>query len=238
VDSEYTANFNISDTNPYRVNISTGTTDAAGYSTILSYTDNDSPDKPTVVIDKGGRQTTYSYDAHGNLESATDPRLTTTTYTYMYPGDPGSTTSFPFGRLVSVQEGTKSPTSFVYYEPSGLVHTITSPQPGTIGGTATVTTAFTYDSLGNVLTVTAPGNNAASSITTTYNYTQDGTYTQSAKLGQPLTVTDNLGHATHFRYDARGNVIHVEDALGNATDSVYNIADQLMTTISPSTSTP
>lgn len=208
--------------------------------TTISY---DGTGLPSTVEDPGGKTTDVTHDSFGNVLTITYPRGTETVYTYIYPGDPEyvypdnsrATTYFPLGRLVSIQQGTRSPTYFYYDEPSGLVHEIIAPRPGTVGTTDTVTTSYTYDDLGNVLTVTAPGNNAAATITTTYNYTQDGTYTQSAKLGQPLTVTDNLGHTKHYRYDARGNVVHTEDAVGNATDSVYNIADQLVTVVYPPT---
>ncbi|HOM70907.1 MAG TPA: RHS repeat protein, partial [Armatimonadota bacterium] len=72
---------------------------------------------------------------------------------------------------------------------------------------------------------------------TTYNYTTDGSYSQSAKLGQPITITDNLGHVTHIRYDARGNVVKAWDALGNEVDSniscIYNIANQPVMIVLP-----
>lgn len=222
VQSEWSASFD-----PERSNLATGTVDARGYITRYEYEDEDNPGQPTKITDKAGRQTSYTYDDYGNILTRTSPRQTTTTYTYDYP------TGFPLGRLASVQDGTKSPTTFDYYEPSGLLYTITTPEPGTTGTNDTVTTTFTYDSLGNILTKVVPGN--PGDQTTTYNYTQDGEYTQATKLGQPLTVTDNLSHVTHFRYDARGNVISVKDALGNETNYTYNIADQLVSTVLPST---
>ncbi len=121
---------------------------------------------------------------------------------------------FALGRLMSVQEGSKPATIFTYYEPSGLVQSGTAPSST---GSGTVTTAYTYDGLGNVLTVTGPGNNAATQITTTLN-TTDGSYSQSAKIGQPITVTDNVSHATHLRYDSQGRTTSVTDALGNETN--------------------
>src|SRR4030095_16664123 len=94
---------------------------------------------------------------------------------------------------------------------------------------------FTYDSLGNVLTVVGPGNDATSTITTTLNYTTDGGYSQSAKIGQPLTVTDNLSHVTHLRYDSQGRTTSVTDAIGNQTHFSYTLLGQLFTTTYPAT---
>ncbi len=221
VQAEWTENFD-----PANNNLSTGVTDASGFTTVIEYGDPTNPFKPTRVTDKAGYVSNTTYDSHGNVLTATDPRGTVTTNTISYA-------TFPLGRLTSVQQGTKTPTGFTYYEPSGLVQTVITPQPGTTGG-PTVVTSFTYDSLGNVLTKTTPGNNAVSTITTTCNYTTDGTYTQPAMLGQPLTVTDNLGHITHLRYDARGNVTETTDALGHTSDFYYNIADQLITSVRPS----
>jgi len=67
--------------------------------------------------------------------------------------------------------------------------------------------------LGNVLTATTPGNDSVSSITTTFNYTTDGTYGQSAAIGQPVTLTDNLSNVTHMRYDSRGNLTSLESVM-------------------------
>ncbi|MCC7492666.1 MAG: RHS repeat protein [Fimbriimonadaceae bacterium] len=46
---------------------------------------------------------------------------------------------------------------------------------------------------------------------------------------------DNLGHRTHFRYDGRGNRTLVTDALGNTWETVYNLADQVVSTQQPAT---
>src|ERR1051325_3533525 len=70
---------------------------------------------------------------------------------------------------------------------------------------------------------------------TTLNYTTDGGYSQAAKIAQPLTITDNLGHATHVRYDSQGRTLSTTDALGNETDLSYNLIGQRDTTTYPAT---
>ena len=242
----------------------TGTTDSFGHGDLTVYGDPANPKLPTQVTDKNGRTTQYWYDSFGNLTEVLSPRGITTQYTYDYQ-------AFPLGRLMSVQEGTnfttpKTPTSFTYYEPSGLLHTITTARPGStnaFSGMAstglTVTTTFTYDSLGNVLTVTSPGNDATLSggtdqgSTITYNYVSDPgdaahgipAVSQGEAIGQPLTVSDSLGNTTHFRYGSRGLLVSEIDALGNETDygdatpthpGGYNLADQLQLVTLPATS--
>ena len=48
-------------------------------------------------------------------------------------------------------------------------------------------------------------------------------------------MSDNLGHLTHFRYDTRGNCIDMTDAIGNAHDMNYSIADQVVNEFAPPT---
>ena len=219
----------------------TGTTDAAGFSDHVAHGDAANPYRPTQVTDKNGHPASFTYDAYGHVTAVTDRRGVVTTNTWDY-------SHFALGRLTSVQSGTnqpapRTPVRVTYFEPQGLVQTVTSAAPGSQPGGATVTTSFTYDALGDVLTVTAPGNDAVGSRTTTYSYTADPgdathgvpAVSQAAAAGEPLTVTDELGHVTHLRYTARGLVQGVFDALGDETDYVYNLADQTQQVTDPAT---
>jgi len=209
-------------------------TDGAGHAvSSLVFSDPHDPYKPSQATDGNGNTSQMTWDPYGNPVTVTPPSSgvrtpAATTYSYNYA-------NFGLGELTQMQEGTKSPTTYAYFEPSGLTQTITAPLPGTTGSTSTAVTSLTYDGLGNVLTVTKPGNNAVSSITTTMGYTQDGAYSQPAAIGQPLTVTDNLGKVTHLRYDLQGNAVSVTDALGNETDASYTIANEPLQTSLPAT---
>ncbi|MBS1700417.1 MAG: HNH endonuclease [Armatimonadetes bacterium] len=191
----------------------TGITDAASKSTTIEYLDSGNPYKPTKTTDRDGRITYVTYDSYGHPTSITTPRSVTTQFTYDY-------SNWPTGRLSQIQRATDTPKNFSYFS-NGLVDTITVAQPGT--STGTVNISFTYDSLGNLLTKTVPGNNAVSSATTTYNYTTDGAYSQTAQVGQPLTVTDANGKVSRFRYDSQGRTTSFWDALNRLTSFGYNI---------------
>lgn len=219
VEKSYTVSYETAPDGGYRI---TGKKDANNNSITMMY-GSTCPYKPTKITDKNGKITEFTYDQHGNILTIKRPRGTVTTFTYDY-------TVFPLGRLTSVQESGKPAATITYFEPSGLVNTITSPSPT---GTGTVQASYTYDALGNRLTATVP-DSSGNNVTITYNYTTDGMYTQDAKLGQPLLITDSLGRKTHYRYDERGNVTSAVDDAGNETNITYNIADQpLRVTLPP-----
>ncbi|MCX6381052.1 MAG: hypothetical protein NT023_16545 [Armatimonadetes bacterium] len=184
--------------------------------------------QPSTITNGNGNTETITYDSFGRQTSRTSARGVQTVWTWDY-------SQFPMGELVQVQEGGKIPTTFTYFEPSGLLASYSRPAPGSSSATGvkSVTTSFTYDNLGNVLTATAPGNSVSPLVTFTFEYKQDGTYKQSAARRQPIAIADNLGRTTHLRYDKQGNLIAVADALGIRKDFIYNIANQPLRTLAP-----
>src|SRR5579884_1868676 len=225
----YTVGF---DNNMDIISVTDGTNSTVVWSAV--YSDPNDPYRPSSITNGNNETWSYTWDQYCNKKTVTTPRNTTTTWTWGY-------TNFALGELTKVQAGSnlgsgaKSPTTYAYYEPSGLVQSVTYPLPGTTGSTSTVSASFTYDSLGNVTQITAPGNNASTNFITNLNYTTDGTYSQNDAIGQPLTVTDNLGKINHFRYDARGNCTSAWDALGNETDATYNLDNQPLQITYPAT---
>ena len=234
----YTAGY---DMNMSLTSLTNGLVDANGKNTQIvkaeTYADPNDPYRPSQTQDGNGYAAggangkgtwAYTWDSLGHCLTTTTPRSTTTTNTYVY-------TNFALGELSKTQTAGQQATTYAYYEPSGNVQSVTSPLPGTTNGTQSVTTSYTYSALGNLLTVTSPGNGTVASMTTTYGYTQDGTYSQNEALGQPLTVTDNLGKTTHVRYDTQGRSTSVTDALGNATTLAYNLVGQTYQSLAPAT---
>lgn len=228
---------------PNNHNVNLGATDAAGNKTSAIYGQTNNPYRPTQTLDALNHETQYTYDQYGNVLSVTNPCGTATTYTYEYDA-----TYYPLGRLTSVQEGTnlqqpKAATYYTYDQATGLLLTATSPPPYGSGVT-NVITVYTYDGLGNILTVTAGEYtqngtvHTDNAIVTEYNYTSDGNYSQFAAKGQPLRVAvgdNNANVITHSRYDARGNRTSYWDASGNETDTAYNLADQITQVTEPAT---
>lgn len=88
-------------------------------------------------------------------------------------------------------------------------------------------TTFTYDTLGRVLTSTAPDGSvtriAYHGLTTveTNAHNQTRTVTKNAR-GQVVAVTDALNHTMSYWYDPLGNLIQTGDSAGNVTLATYD----------------
>lgn len=212
-----------------------GLVDADGHATSLEYTDDY---RLWRMTNKNSQQTSFTYDGYGNVRTVTDPRGLVTTYDY-------ADGSHPF-RLTSVQTGTKTSTTYEY-DANGQLWKINTPFPGYSGISDRVTTTYTYTALGNVSIVTAPAPNwnYGAVTTTVYDYTSDPDYGISGvteKLGQPLRVSVYDGSPSsnqvlsraHFRYDSRGRLEEVTDAvitadpdLRHRTNYAYDENDQV-----------
>ena len=192
-----------------------------------TFSDPNSPYGASSITDGNNRTWDATYDQYTNQVTYTTPKNTKTVNTYTY-------TNFPLGELTSTQQGSKTPTSFTYLEPSGLIHTVLAPIPGQVGTNQTQTTTYTYDSVGNVTQITQPGNNVGTH-TVSFGYTTDGTYSQNECLGEPITLKDALGNVDHLRYDQQRNILSMTDALGNERQYSYNIANQTASFTYPAT---
>ncbi len=235
------------------------------------------PYRATSVTNGNGNTWQFVWDQYGNLHQTVSPRKNAsgsnlvTNYIWAFaPGNvPGVVNSVAqanaplMGELQSVKQGDKAATTYLYYDAgystgdprtqnssnSGLIRTVTTAQPGVAGATNPASSTFTYTTNGNLKTATEPGNNTATSISTTYEYDNDSgdpshnipsfslsQYNEFDNYGQPLTVTDNLGHATHFRYEyLTGHLSTAYDPLGNETDYTYNEAGQTLRAMNPRT---
>ena len=172
----------------------------------------------TQIVDPGGSghlalTTTYTYDADNNVLSKTDPDGIVTQYTYDSPAA---------GNLVKevenydvdgpVNSSTNITTSYTYNS-SGEMLTQTDP----VG----IVTQHTYDSQGDVLSTTQNYQSGGSTNSST-NVTTSTTYDV---LGQKLTITNALGFVTQYTYDVMGNLLKEVDnyVSGGQTDQQTNV---------------
>ncbi|MGC2169273.1 MAG: DUF6531 domain-containing protein [Acidimicrobiales bacterium] len=198
----------------------------------------------------GHEATTYAYDLGGRLTSVTAPPTSTsedaandvTTYAYDDANELLTTTT-------GYDTDTASTTSSCY-DPDGKV-TATVPGDGNTDGVATCSdtspytassdyqTTYVYDSLGELVTQTAPETSAApDGQVTTFTYDPDGnetsvenpdgvtatkTYTPTDLLAS-VSYSDSTTGAT-YDYDAEGNLTQMTDASGT-TSNVYDPFDE------------
>lgn len=202
-----------------------------------------------------GRTTTWQYDTYGRQTSETDPLGLTTSYTYNNKGwiatktDPFGTTGYtydPFGRITNTlnpdsttlgiafawtgpatnicfkatETGTVKPTTTTTYDALGREIKSSLAQIG-----STTYTDRTYDSYGNLASVSAPYI-ASATLYTTYEYDDydrleymtepSGRITEKSYSG--LSETTTVGSKSVTRnYDVLGYLTSVVDPAGTVT---------------------
>ncbi len=143
----------------------------------------DALQRVTHTWDNHNHDLTFTYDAFGNPLTRTNT-ITNLTTRYEYG---------PTHLLAAVTEN---------YVPGGVTNHETN-----------VRTAYTYNALGQLETITNPLN-----FTTVYQYNA---------LSQLWQVTDPLTHTTTYSYDLLGNLSSVLDGNGNRTDMIYDPAGRV-----------
>ncbi len=193
------------------------TNDPLGRQTSATYNSfNEALTKP----DGNGVTTTYTYDTHGNLQTVSTPLAGTgtnqlTTYGYTDNSHPGDVTTMT------------DPDSNVWtysYDTYGDRMTVADP----LGHVATTCynsdgwTLATYTPKAGSITCSNPP--PSSPYETTYSYTQLNS--QIDEFGDVQAVTDPLGHTVAHAYDADRNLTSTNDADGNPTTYVYDLANE------------
>jgi YD repeat-containing protein len=179
----------------------------------------------TTYTDEEGRVTKYVNDTRGQPTSITrgfgTPQAVSTTFTY-HPTyrvptqmvEPGLTTNYVWdaatGRLTSMSQ----------------VDTTTTTVPFSTNG-QTRTTAYTYGTGGNLLTVDGPL--AGIGDKTTYTY---------STAGYIATVTNQVAHVTTINtVNGRGQPTQITDPNGIVTNLAYDVQGRLLTaTVNPGAS--
>lgn len=156
----------------------------------------DAEDYPLSVVDEGGHERRYTYDAVGRLATATDLGGITTTYTY--------SDSFLIAVVDPISETMR-------YEYDGLGNMIAITYPNN------AIKRFAYNSQNLPVTVTLP---SGEQITSTYDNESRET-ARSSTLGDSTTFTWNKNDELAQVQDATGTTQYQYDELGNLTGIDY-----------------
>src|SRR5579859_3575654 len=202
-------------------------TDPAGGVTTYAY---DSQNRMTSITDP--RHIVYLqnvYDANGRViqQTAADGGITTFAYTLINPTVPTSPV------LLTTVTDPRGNTTTYHFNPQGFLidstdalgaQTIYTRDPGTNLVLSTTdplnrTSAFTYDSAGNSISITRL---AGTANAVTSSFTFDSTF------NKPTSSTDPLGHTTKMTYDTAGNLSSVVDPLGHQTTFSHDTTGELV----------
>ena len=158
----------------------------------------------------GDKTQSLTYDANGYVASKTDFDNNVTQYTHDGFGNETSRTE---------AYGTPDARTVTTAWNNGLNQPSLITEPGR-------TTAFTYDTVGHVLTKTVTDTTTSVARTTTYTY-----YSSGVPNGLLHTVTDPLSHVTTYTYDGQGNLATVTNALNQVTQITQYDANGMPLTI-------
>jgi RHS repeat-associated protein len=210
-----------------------GTTRTYAFHQSLSYDQDGSQTQPSAT---GTVTQSETYDANGNPATLTDFNGNVTHYAYDLTRNLETSRTEAYG---TPQARTITTT----WDPSWR-------QPDLIAE-PNRTTAFTYDSPGNVLTKTITDTSVTPNVARTWTYTYDSygrmltaqgprtdvnstttyayyTCTTGFQCGQVQTITDALGHITTFNtYNAHGQPLTATDPNGVVTTLTYDLRQRL-----------
>jgi RHS repeat-associated protein len=194
-------------------------------------------DQPTRVSDRLGNATVFSYDAAGDLQTATDPESRKSTFAFGADGQIKTVTDnantiteymYRHGDLTSVKDAegrvmrqfTDSAGRLsAMTDEAGSLTTVTYDklnQPRVITDPLGSTTALDYDANGNITTLTDARDNS-----TTWAYDN---------ADRPKSATDPLGAQALFEYDAAGFLRKATNRSGQAAITEYDLLGRPRTT--------
>jgi RHS repeat-associated protein len=217
----------------------TSITQPGSNASTFAYGDANNPFSPSSRTNSDGTQTTYTYDAAGNLASAQQG-----------PGGPtSSVTRNPDGTVATAKDGNNHTTTYSYTYTAGLLTklVVTPPTGSTLGATTTefdslqrpfkVTDGkgqihnFTYDPIDRVKTETV------GSLSVSHTYDPNGNQAQLSdptgattftydELNRNLTKSVPARPTMTYTYDGVGNLLTLTDA-GGQVSYRYDDANRL-----------
>ncbi len=209
----------------------------------------------TQAVDAEGRVWSFEYDAVDNRIAEHGPEQSHTFYRYDAVGNLTALIRCN-SPLIGGDCAVRQAQELVYDELNRVVMAIANAVPGAPSSADTnVITRFTYDRVGNLLSITDPNGNttsftydaldrlireeSAAGQVTTYAYDALGNLIQMTNprgfsvsfsydaANRLASVTNPLGQTTRFRYDANGNLIAMTDPAGIVTAYRYDDLDRL-----------
>jgi RHS repeat-associated protein len=228
---------------------------AEGTSTAATTTyEYNNADELTVVTDPNEHKTEYGYDSAGNLTSEKDADGDEKRWKYDSKHDVETETT-PAGETTTIKRnsagdpeaierpapGSTTQKTTYKYDADGDVESMTNPLERTW--------KYEYDSYGDRKAETGPEGDKR-----TWEYNEDSqeiamvsprgnaagaeaskftTKIEPNAKGQPLKITDPLGHTTKYTYDGDGNVETMTDGNSHKTKYTYDADNELTKTEEP-----
>ncbi|MGG0825256.1 pre-toxin TG domain-containing protein, partial [Paenibacillus turicensis] len=184
-----------------------GMQDVLGGTLLRTYNDDD---KLTEVKDALGRTWQYRYNLDGEITEITDPAGATTSYTYTATNKVATVTNalghvhrFTYDgedRLIA-EEDARGGITKLRYDLRGRVSSVTDPLNRSI--------TYTYDATGRLHSVKDALGQPVQTLTYDVN-------------GQPIAITNALGHTTHRRFNALYQPVEQTEADGIKTEYHYD----------------
>jgi YD repeat-containing protein len=169
----------------------------------------DSAGRLAFQIDAQGDVTGYTYDPDGRQTQQTR-------YTARYTGASGPSLSVMQGWVSANAAASTDETTRTTYDTAGRV-TDTYDALG-------VRTHYTYDGLGNVLTVTAAYGTSSAEVT-------QNTYDTAGRLSSTAVNSGGLNLTTNYAYDPDGRITQVTDPNGHVTQTTYDADGRVLSTV-------
>ncbi|MGW4960625.1 RHS repeat-associated core domain-containing protein [Nonomuraea sp. NPDC004186] len=166
----------------------------ASYTTTMEY---DNAGRLLKQTTPGGKATSYTLNAAGQVTTMADPLTNKTTMDYDLAG-----------RLIKATDPNGNATTAEY----DLAGRKTAAKDLNAGGTVQRTFGYRYDAAGNQISVTSPEGHVTKQTFDALN--------RATSLVEPVSSTEQI--TTSFGYDAAGARTRLTDGRGNATWTSYN----------------